>query len=103
MKKFQAIEGNAGDLHLFVFDENGKVVWGYEGYEYNPGELVYDIQLIKDGADPENEWESNMEDPKMVYEFILSHGEAYGVVADNGGIYPKNMGIEAMYEFGIAR
>lgn len=103
MKKFQAIEGNAGDLYLFVFDENGKVVWGYERYEYNPGELVYDIQLIKDGADPENEWESNMEDPKMAYEFILSHGEAYGVVADNGGIYPKNMGIEAMYEFGIAR
>lgn len=34
MKKFQAIEGNAGDLYLFVFDENGKVVWGYEGYEY---------------------------------------------------------------------
>lgn len=103
MKKFQAIEGNAGDLHLFVFGENGKVVWGHEGYEYNPGELVNDIQLIKDGADPENEWEGNVENPEKAYDFILSHAEAYGVVADNDGIYPENMGVEAMYEFGIAR
>ena len=43
------------------------------------------------------------EDPKMVYEFINSHGEAYGVVADNNGIYPEKMGPEAMYEFAIAR
>lgn len=103
MKKFQAIEGNAGDLYLFVFDENGKVVWGYEGYEYNPGELVNDIQLIKDGVDPENEWEGNVENPEKAYDFILSHAEVYGVVADNDGIYPENMGVEAMYEFGIAR
>ena len=103
MKKFQAIENNGNGLYLFVFDGDGNVTWGYEGYEYNPGELINDIQLIKDGADPENEWESNMEDPEKVYGFILSHAEAYEVVADNDGIYSEKMGIEAMYEFGIAR
>lgn len=103
MKKFQAVEDNGSGLYLFVFDDDGNITWGHADYGYNPGELINDIQLIKDGADPENEWESNMEDPKMVYEFILSHGEAYGVVADNDGIYPEKMGAEAMYEFGIAR
>ena len=44
-----------------------------------------------------------MENPEKAYDFILSHAEAYEVVADNDGIYPENMGIEAMYEFDVAR
>lgn len=103
MKKFQAIESNAGNLYLFVFDENEKVVWGHEEYEYNPGELINDIQLVKDGADPEREWESNMEDPESEYEYIISNRDCYEIVADNNRVYPEKMGIEAMYEFGIAR
>lgn len=100
MKKFEVIEDNGGGLTLVVFGNNEEVEYIHTGYEYCSGSLIEDLNNLKDGANPVEEWDGNMENPQEVYESFLNN-EGWEVVADNDGIYPEKMGLAACKEFGI--
>lgn len=102
MRKYEVIEDNSGGLTLAVFNENGNVEYLHSGYEYgNPGNLMTDIILLRNGADPVRDWEGNEENPQAVYDNITSFEYGWEIVADNDGIYPDKMGCAARKEFGL--
>ena len=112
MRKYEVIEDNGGGLHLAVYDENGEsVVYLHSGYEYITGQLTKDLVELKNGAEPEKEWDGNCggldlefgEDPQALYDNITSYEYGWEIVADNDGIYPNKMGGAACLEFGIDR
>ena len=73
MRKYEVIEDNSGGLTLAVFNENGNVEYLHSGYEYgNPGNLMMDIILLRNGADPVRDWDGNEENPQAVYDSIIS-------------------------------
>lgn len=97
MKKFEVIEDNGGGLTLVVFATDGTAEYIHHGYEYNLGQLTEDLRAIRDGADPANDWDRDVDDPQGWYDDLLSfhQGRDWEVVADNDGIYPGNMGCVA--------
>lgn len=112
--KFNVIEDLGGGLTLIVFASDGKTV-EYVGtdYEYAPGELRKDIDLIRNGADPANEWGANkLNDPDLPFEvhdgftpYDMDYwfgsdcrGQAWNIVADEEAVYPKKMGYAARRE-----
>ena len=102
MRKYEVIEDNSGGLTLAVFNENGNVEYLHSGYEYgNPGNLMTDIILLRNGADPVRDWEGNEENPQAVYDNITSFEYGWKIVADNDGMYPDKMGCVARKEFGL--
>lgn len=104
MKKFEVYENNAGGLALVVYDDSEKVEYIYTGYEFNPGQLLQDIECIKAGDDPSMMWDGNEIDyfsDSEIDEF--ASGEWGKLVADNDAIYPENMGAAACLEFGIEK
>ncbi len=112
MRKYEVIEDNGGGLHLAVYDESGEsVVYLHSGYEYITGQLTKDLVELKNGAEPEKEWDGNCggldlefgEDPQALYDNITSYEYGWEIVADNDGIYPNKMGGAACLEFGIDR
>lgn len=102
MKKFEVIEDNGGGLTLVTFDENGCVDYLHTGYEYVAGNLIMDLEALKNGDNPVEDWDGNEEDPQAVYDDMTSYECGWEIVADNDGIYPDNMGAAASMEFGIA-
>lgn len=109
MKNYKVIEDNGGGLTLVVFAQDGETIeYIHTGYEYNPGQLSSDIEAMKNGEDPEHEWEGNdlydiedMDDPEEFESWFPWDQKDAGwkVVADNGGIYPEDMGAAARNEF----
>ena len=109
MKKYMVIEDNGGGLALVVFAQDEETIeYIHFGYEYVPGELLEDLRQIKEGADPAEEWEGNdlysvdeMENPERLESWFPLDEMVNGwdVVADNDGIYLKNMGASASKEF----
>lgn len=108
-KKYVVYESNGGHLTLATFGENGRVDYIHTGYELTPGQLVKDLQALKDGVDPiEAEWDGNCggrnweygQNPEEVYKGIVSDIEAVAV-ADNDGVYPQLMGNAAKREFAL--
>lgn len=99
MKKFQVIEDNGGGLTLAVFNESDKVDYLHNGYEYIKGQLLQDIQALKNGDDPAIDWEGNSENPQKAYDEMTSYQYGWEVIADNDGIYPDKMGVAAKLEF----
>lgn len=119
MKKYMVIEDNGGGLTLVVFSEDGETVeYVHSDYEYNPGWLSEDLKRLKNGDDPAKDWDNNMMDDEeaisaakeycdaepseLEFWFPWSEkGTGWDIVADNEGIYPKDMGSSAMEEFGV--
>lgn len=104
MKKFEVYENNAGGLALVVYDDSEKIEYIYTGYEFNPGQILQDIDCIKAGDDPAMMWDGNEIDyfsDSDINEF--ASGEWGKLVADNDAIYPENMGAAACLEFGIKK
>lgn len=102
MRKYEVLEDNAGGLTLAVFDNYGKVNYLHGGYEYlERGSLLKDLEELKNGADPANDWEGNEENPQEIYDNMVSFEHCVEIVADNNEIYPDKMGIAASLEFGI--
>lgn len=104
--KFEAIEDNAGGLHLFVFDNSGNVVYCHSGYEQEMGKLINDIAELCTGDLPVEDWDGNCNEytnitPQEFYNQITQHEYKWNIVADNDGIYPEKMGVAAKREFGI--
>ena len=111
MKKYMVIENNGGGLALVVFAGDGETIkYIHTGYEYNPGQLTEDLENLKNGGDPSEDWEGNeldstegMENPEDLESWFPwgQKGIGWEVVADNDGIYPEDMGTAAKIEFGI--
>lgn len=110
MRKYEVIEDNGGGLHLAVYGENGEdIVYIHSGYEYSSGQLIEDLQNLKNGDEPEKEWDGNCggldceygEDPQELYDNLTSYECGWEIVADNDGIYPEKMGSAACLEFGF--
>lgn len=109
MKNYKVVEDNGGGLTLVVFAEDTeRIEYIHNGYEYNPGQLSKDIESLKNGDDPANEWEGNdlddideIENPEEFESWFpwVQKDVGWKVVADNDGIYPEDMGSAAMMEF----
>lgn len=109
MKKYMVIEDNGGGLTLVVFARDGETVeYIHSEYEYNPGQLTEDLDALKAGADPAQEWAGNeldnadMEAPEDLESWFPweQKGPGWQIVADNDGVYPEDMGAAAKIEFG---
>lgn len=110
MRKFEVIEDNGGGLTLAVFNTEGNVDYIHTGYEYvKKGQLVKDLEALKNGDNPAEEWDGNCggleweygNDPQAIYDNIVSFDCGWEIVADNDGIYPDKMGCVASIEFDI--
>lgn len=96
---YKVIEDNGGGLHLVLFEDD-KVVYLHSGYEYDPGQLTEDIQALKDGQHPiNNYWDGNDDDPQASYDYIIKFEYGWAIVADQDGVYPDKMGGAARLEF----
>ena len=111
MKKYMVVEDNGGGLTLVVFAADGETIeYIHSGYEYNPGQLTEDLEALKNGDDPAKDWDGNdlnnaeMEAPEDLESWFPwnQKGVGWETVADNGGIYPEDMGAAARAEFGIS-
>lgn len=111
MKKYMVIEDNGGGLTLVVFAADGETIeYIHSGYEYNPGQLTEDLEALNNGDDPVKDWDGNdlnnaeMEAPEDLESWFPwnQKGVGWETVADNGGIYPEDMGAAARAEFGIS-
>lgn len=114
-RKFEVWESNGGGLTMFVWDASGEnLVYAHSGYEFVKGQLTEDIDALKNGTDPEEDWEGNcffngtstsdweeFGGLEAVYNDI-SNSEDCEMVADNGGIYRENMGRSALEAFEIS-
>lgn len=110
MKNYKVIEDNGGGLTLVVFAQDKETIeYIHTGYEYNPGQLTEDLENLKNGDDPANDWDGNemdsaeMEDLEDLESWFPwdQKGTGWEVVADNDGIYPEDMGAAAKIEFKI--
>ena len=111
MKKYMVIENNGGGLALVVFADDGETIeYIHTGYEYNPGQLSEDLENLKNGDDPAEDWEGNeldstegMENPEDLENWFPweQKGTGWEVVADNNGTYPEYMETASKIEFGI--
>lgn len=109
MRKFEVIEDNGGGLILAVFNSEGKVDYIHSGYEYTQGQLQIDLEALRNGDNPTNDWDGNCggleweygTDPQAIYNNIISYEYGWEIVVDNDGIYPEKMGSAAHDEFNI--
>lgn len=119
MKKYKVIEDNGGGLALVVFAQDEETIeYIHTGYEYNPGQLTEDLENLKNGDDPAEDWDNNMMDDEELIASVREYrdsepsefefwfpwdekGTGWDVVADNEGIYPEEMGAAAKIEFKI--
>lgn len=109
MRKFEAIEDNGGGLTLAVFNAEGKVDYIHSGYEYMQGQLQNDLEALKNGDNPAEDWDGNCggleweygTDSQVLYDDITSYEYGWKIVADNEGVYPEKMGCAAHKEFNI--
>lgn len=95
MKEYKVYENNAGGLLLVTFDETGKVDYFHTGYEYNHGQLKEDLEALKKGADPKNDWDGN-EINELGEDF--EQQDDWNLVADNEGVYLDHAGYAAVTE-----
>lgn len=84
--------------------EGSKIVYAHSGYEFFPGQLSDDLEKLKNGENVE-EWDGNgiytgfsfetWEDIEYDLEDVYKEcTEACELVADNDGIYPKDLYFE---------
>lgn len=112
--KFEVYEDNGEGLAMFIFDEEGKLIFGHSGYEFRPQQLLEDIEALKDGSDV-SEWDGNgiytgtqflewgdgdLQTLEQFYEDYIG-SEWVELVADSDNIYPEKMNGSALEIFGI--
>lgn len=104
MKRYEVLEDNAGGLTLVVFDNDGNVEYLHMGYEHRPKDLLTDLEVLKQGANPKDEWDGNDDTPQETYNGLkefMGVPDGIQVVADSDGIYSDLMGYTAHEEFGL--
>ena len=65
-QSYVVVEDNGGGLYLYVFLKN-KCIYSHSGYEYNPGQLIEDLDNLDYGSDV-NAWDGAEDDPELKWE-----------------------------------
>lgn len=88
---FEVIEDNAGGLHLFVYGDDGDVVYAASDFEYVPGNLAEAMKALWNGADPiADGWDIQYKDPQEFRNGFTEQSQRNGgweLVADENGVY----------------
>jgi hypothetical protein len=100
---YKVVEDNGGGLSLYVF-WGGKVVYSHSGYEYNHGQLTYDLDTLDAGTNVKG-WDGCEANPQESYDNITSYEYGWEVVVSGGSgnrhLHKARMGGAAMREFGV--
>lgn len=98
---FKVIEDNGGGLHLYIFNQRGRVTHAFHDWEYQePGYLAENLTYLREGGRVDA-WDNNDPDPSGDYTSMTSSQYGWEVVADNDGTYPQVMGRAAQDAFAI--
>ena len=90
-RHFEVIEDNAGRLYLFVYGDDGDVVYAASDFEYVPGNLAEAMKALWNGADPiADGWDIQYKDPQEFRNGFTEQSQRNGgweLVADEDGVY----------------
>lgn len=111
MTNYEIIEDNAGTLHMYVWNEEGSLIFGSP---VRPEDIQSCIADVEDAA----AWDEDLEmlcyvmDEKQLatleeareayYENLTGYEYGWSLIADNAGIYASYMGAAGMQAFGLA-
>jgi hypothetical protein len=93
---WQAIEDNAGGLHLAIF-AGGDCTHLVTGLELQRGALRDCIKALESGDNPSS-WDGLSDNPQAEYNQMTGFAFGHQVVADDGGTYPDRFGAAAKLE-----
>lgn len=110
MNNYKIIEDNAGTLHMYVWNEEGSLIFG------SPV-LPEDIQLCIADVEDAATWDEDsemlcylMEEKELAtleeareayYENLTGYEYGWSLISDNDGIYSSCMGGAGMQAFGL--
>jgi hypothetical protein len=101
---YRVIEDNSGGLSLFVFDENGKVIFGRDACEQKPGALWADLSALDAGISS-TEGQGGIEDPQQQWDFWQKQPNEWREIVRGGGgnriLLPGYMGTIAKEELRV--
>lgn len=106
-RHFEVIEDNAGGLQLFVYGDNGDVVYAASDFEYVPGDLAEAMKALWNGADPiADGWDIQYKDPQEFRNGFTEQSQRNGgweLVADENGVYELMSGAAFKRELEILK
>lgn len=106
-RHFEVIEDNSGGLQLFVYGDNGDVVYAASDFEYVPGDLAEAMKALWNGADPiADGWDIQYKDPQEFRNGFTEQSQRNGgweLVADENGVYELMSGAAFKRELEILK
>ena len=106
-RHFEVIEDNSGGLQLFVYGDNGDVVYAASDFEYVPGDLAEAMKALWNGADPiADGWDLQYKDPQEFRNGFTEQSQRNGgweLVADEDGVYELMSGAAFKRELEILK
>lgn len=106
-RHFEVIEDNSGGLQLFVYGDDGDVVYAASDFEYVPGDLAEAMKALWNGADPiADGWDIQYKDPQEFRNGFTEQSQRNGgweLVADENGVYELMSGAEFKRELEILK
>lgn len=106
-RHFEVIEDNSGGLQLFVYGDNGDVVYAACDFEYVPGDLAEAMKALWNGADPiADGWDIQYKDPQEFRNGFTEQSQRNGgweLVADENGVYELMSGAAFKRELEILK
>ena len=106
-RHFEVIEDNAGGLRLFVYGDDGDVVYAASDFEYVPGNLAEAMKALWNGADPiADGWDIQYKDPQEFRNGFTEQSQRNGgweLVADENGVYELMSGAAFKRELEILK
>lgn len=106
-RHFEVIEDNSGGLQLFVYGDDGDVVYAASDFEYVPGDLAEAMKALWNGADPiADGWDIQYKDPQEFRNGFTEQSQRNGgweLVADENGVYELMSGAAFKRELEILK
>lgn len=106
-RHFEVIEDNSGGLQLFVYGDDGDVVYAASDFEYVPGDLAEAMKALWNGADPiADGWDIQYKDPQEFRNGFTEQSQRNGgweLVADEDGVYELMSGAAFKRELEILK
>lgn len=106
-RHFEVIEDNSGGLQLFVYGDDGDVVYAASDFEYVPGNLAEAMKALWNGADPiADGWDIQYKDPQEFRNGFTEQSQRNGgweLVADKDGVYELMSGAAFKRELEILK
>ena len=106
-RHFEVIEDNSGGLQLFVYGDDGDVVYAASDFEYVPGNLAEAMKALWNGADPiADGWDIQYKDPQEFRNGFTEQSQRNGgweLIADENGVYELMSGAAFKRELEILK